>query len=1025
MTEAEKIKLLEEQIVEVDNSPTAGIREKIDLMNELAWLLRDKDTIRSLELGQNTYALAESDSGSGLPYQEGLAYSLRTQGYLNQRLGNHSLSFVQLMNAQVAFRSLDIYDGLSDVYGGIADIYFQIGNFPDALVWIYRQLDTAQQIGDKRLVADAYNNLAKVYIHSEDYEQAEPTLDQSLKFALESGHTRIVCLSYLDIAEIHLQAGRYQEALEFGLRGLDLSREAGFELFEIHSLDILGKIYLKLGDREEGLKNLKTALVLSREIDSKLAICKSLLSFGRANLELQQPDLAIESLKQGLSIAHSIHASVEVYKAHQALSEAYEQTGEISSALQHYKQFRAIEGKAIGDKANLRTKILQIDHQTESAKKEAEIAHLRTVELQNNIREKEEAQQRLQRQLEYARALSDCSRTLISRSDSEHDFHSLLAQALQHLIEPSRAGSIYLLENIEDPKMGFSSRVVCRTYASDSLLAADNQEGLANYRETFLQLSSNDLSDAFQPQTDIIPWSLFSADIPQQLASGVPVSISTKELLEANPLWGEFLSDALHIHSVQYFPIVIADRWWGTLSFDDRIDERLWDVDELMMLQAATEIVKSSLQRQQAHVELRSLNNQLEQMVEDRTTELRDTIKKLSKEVGERERAESTLQEMMDSLEQRVIARTNELATFFDLILMAGQGIDLSEIFEYVVSRLMDFTGSQSVVIDLVEADGDAMYMIAQSNLPEGAPARVYISKFPPELQRWMQGASEPFLTADLARDIPSFNASFDLQDFPYQTYLGAQIRVGDRIDGILSCFRTERGGYSVDTVALVTAVAHQLGLILEINHLRQMGRSMAVMEERERLARELHDSVAQKLYSLNLFAHAGQDAAEDGDLEGVQLRLHQVEENVLDALREMRLMLYQLRPTALAGYSLASAIDERFDLVERRLGIAATVQTDFLPELADEVEEQLFYIISEALNNSLKHAQATQVKVDFASKDGQLMVKVQDNGRGFDPKGPYSGLGMENMCSRADRIDGLITLETAVGQGTTIRILL
>ena len=152
---------------------------------------------------------------------------------------------------------------------------------------------------------------------------------------------------------------------------------------------------------------------------------------------------------------------------------------------------------------------------------------------------------------------------------------------------------------------------------------------------------------------------------------------------------------------------------------------------------------------------------------------------------------------------------------------------------------------------------------------------------------------------------------------------------------------------------------------------------------------------------------------------------LNQVEENALSALREMRLMLYRLRPMALESHSLTSVIEDRFNLVERQFSIAAVLQVDYAPELTEKVEEELFYIISEALNNALKHAQATRVKVHFASKDNHLQVTIQDNGKGFDPHQPHKGMGLENIYLRTEKIDGRVELESAIGQGTTIRIIL
>lgn len=217
--------------------------------------------------------------------------------------------------------------------------------------------------------------------------------------------------------------------------------------------------------------------------------------------------------------------------------------------------------------------------------------------------------------------------------------------------------------------------------------------------------------------------------------------------------------------------------------------------------------------------------------------------------------------------------------------------------------------------------------------------------------------------------------------------------------------------------------MAEQLAVIIQNQRLREQSLNMVRVLERQRLARELHDSVAQRIYGLHLFARAGEDAVVDGDLDEARLRLRQVEENALYSLREMRLLLYQLRPLALQSQSLVAAFEERFSLVEQRLGISAQLEVDTSPELPEAIEEELYYIITEALNNALKHAQATEVRLRFSSLDDRLLIAIEDNGQGFDPKQQTPGLGLENMCSRADKIDALVEIVSAVGQGTTVRI--
>ncbi len=147
-----------------------------------------------------------------------------------------------------------------------------------------------------------------------------------------------------------------------------------------------------------------------------------------------------------------------------------------------------------------------------------------------------------------------------------------------------------------------------------------------------------------------------------------------------------------------------------------------------------------------------------------------------------------------------------------------------------------------------------------------------------------------------------------------------------------MSCYRFRDRGYGIDEIALVTALAEQIGMMLETQRLRRQAEEMAVLAERQRLARDLHDSVTQSLYSLTLFSRAGREAAADGDTQRLQESLASLEHNTLHALREMRLLLYELRPADLAREGLQRAVELRLNTVERRAGLQLDVAMDQLP---------------------------------------------------------------------------------------------
>ena len=196
-----------------------------------------------------------------------------------------------------------------------------------------------------------------------------------------------------------------------------------------------------------------------------------------------------------------------------------------------------------------------------------------------------------------------------------------------------------------------------------------------------------------------------------------------------------------------------------------------------------------------------------------------------------------------------------------------------------------------------------------------------------------------------------------------------------------------------------------------------------AILAERQRLARDLHDSVTQSLYSLTLYARSGRDALQDQDEGKLNDILPKLETTAGDILKEMRLLLHQLRPLALEHGGLKEAIEHRFDQIERRVGIKATYKCPARVELSSQIEETLLFLITEALNNSLKHAQASEVEIKIQEHQGKYSVNITDNGCGFNVTQRGSGMGLLNMEERARDIGGSLEVNSKPGKGTQISL--
>jgi signal transduction histidine kinase len=195
--------------------------------------------------------------------------------------------------------------------------------------------------------------------------------------------------------------------------------------------------------------------------------------------------------------------------------------------------------------------------------------------------------------------------------------------------------------------------------------------------------------------------------------------------------------------------------------------------------------------------------------------------------------------------------------------------------------------------------------------------------------------------------------------------------------------------------------------------------------EERERLAREMHDAVTQSIYSLTLFAEAGRRLASVGQLDRVQEYLTLLGDTAQQAMKQMSLMLYELRPAILEQVGLVQALRQRLDAVERRAGIDARLEVSEPLRLSPAIEESLYRICQEALNNALKHASAHTVVVRLQRLENEVLLEVSDDGVGFVPHqvGEAEGLGLNYIRDRVARLNAGLQIETVPDKGTTVRV--
>jgi signal transduction histidine kinase len=242
----------------------------------------------------------------------------------------------------------------------------------------------------------------------------------------------------------------------------------------------------------------------------------------------------------------------------------------------------------------------------------------------------------------------------------------------------------------------------------------------------------------------------------------------------------------------------------------------------------------------------------------------------------------------------------------------------------------------------------------------------------------------------------------------------------GGQVIGALIALRTEPSPFSDEDERRLHALASLAAAVVRQDRLRGEVRRLAAMEERTRLARELHDSVTQSLFSASMLAQAAQSLWQR-EPERAKERLDRAAELCGGALAEMRALIFELRPDALAEEGLVSALSKHAAAREARDGVAVKIRTHAERRLPARFEEAAYRIVREALHNVMKHARASNVTVDVNFEPGQLRLDVRDDGRGFEPSQRSTGLGLTSMRERAEQLGGTLTVVSSSGSGTRV----
>lgn len=414
----------------------------------------------------------------------------------------------------------------------------------------------------------------------------------------------------------------------------------------------------------------------------------------------------------------------------------------------------------------------------------------------------------------------------------------------------------------------------------------------------------------------------------------------------------------------------------------------------------------------------------------------------------EHKRAQEALQRANLTLEARVRARTQEIERrqrvaegLRDILVVLNSDRPIGEILDYLVAQACALLDSSACVLYRVNQEEHRILVEASFGLPE---AFLSIKSLP--LHAWhflghgeLGGVNfdrQPYAISDVDAS-PIAAAAQDSAIEPairdwcqaavkhYCALLTVPLVIKEEFYGNMGFYYNDDRQFSEEDVRLGLSFGNQAALAIENARLRVQAEQAAILQERSRLARDLHDSVTQLLYSLTLLVEAGRRLAQSGDWARVDEALARLSQISQQAFKEMRLLVYELRPLALKRAGLVRALQQRLDTVERRAGIEATLTVDGNVELPARLEEELYHIAQEALNNALKHAAATTIAVCIVTDERRIALEIRDDGKGLDLSAVSTegGIGLSSMRERAEKLGGALTITSMPGQGTTVTV--
>jgi signal transduction histidine kinase len=358
-----------------------------------------------------------------------------------------------------------------------------------------------------------------------------------------------------------------------------------------------------------------------------------------------------------------------------------------------------------------------------------------------------------------------------------------------------------------------------------------------------------------------------------------------------------------------------------------------------------------------------------------------------------------------------------KLRRILEAVLLIERDLDLSALLRHVIEEACSMTGARYGALGVLNDDKTALDEFVTIGLEPDQVAKIGPLPTGKGVLGVLIAEPGPLRLTDLGNHPNSYG--FPPGHPPMTSFLGVPVKVRDEVYGNL--YLTDKigwSGFTKDDVVLVEALALAAGVAIENARLHQQVQVAAVYEDRDRLARDLHDHVIQRLFGVGLILQGLAARATGGISDGLQKQVNEVDE----IISEVRATIYSL---GMGGSSrgirddVIALVGELRDTVGFELAVSFDGAVD--TAVTETIAEHLMATIREAVTNIERHAEATKATVALSANDGQCQLQVTDDGRGMDGKGREGGLGLTNLRRRAEKLNGRFEVTGAPAGGTVL----